>query len=134
LATDIDPNAIKSARIGEYDTRSLVSVPVNILRKYFHYDATKEKYIIKNRIKKIVRFKVHDVTKTPPISCVDAVFCRYVLIYITKEVQLHVLSNFNKALNNEGYLILGASEFLPEKAQQMFVTVNLRARIYKKRS
>jgi len=133
LATDIDPNAIEAAKLGEYDPKSLATVPPALIRKYFYYDNMTGKYVVRDMIKRIVKFKVHDVTRHPPITLVDAIFCRYLLIYIAKDVQLRVLSNFYRALNSGGYLVLGASEFLPERAHSMFETVNLRARIYRKR-
>ena len=133
LATDIDPNAIEAAKLGGYDPKSLATVPPSLIRKYFYYDNMTGKYVVKDTIKRIVKFKVHDVTRHPPITLVDVIFCRYLLIYIAKDVQLTVLSNFYRALSSGGYLVLGASEFLPEKAYSMFETVNLRARIYRKR-
>ncbi len=133
LATDLDPNAIKLAKIGEYDARSLIETPSSLLRKYFYYDEVKGKFRIKEYVKRLVKFKVHDVTQTPPMMFIDVIFCRYLLIYLSKDAQLRVLSNFYRVLNSRGYLILGASEFLPEKAHNMFITVNLKARIYRKR-
>ncbi len=133
LATDIDPNAIEAAKLGEYDPKSLATVPPALIRKYFYYDNMTGKYVVKDIVKRIVKFKVHDVTRHPPITLVDVIFCRYLLIYIAKDVQLKVLSNFYRALSSGGYLVLGASEFLPEKIHSMFETINLRARIYRKK-
>lgn len=40
----------------------------------------------------------------------DIIFCRNVLIYFSKEDQLHVLNNLYKNLKMGGFLFLGHSE------------------------
>jgi len=62
----------------------------------------------------------------------DIIFCRNVLIYFDKPGQEHLLKNFYNALANDGYLILGKAELLPEDFQKKFKCINPDLRIYQK--
>lgn len=134
FATDIDPKALEQAKKGEYTPQALDNVPRMWLRKYFVYDPVRGVYKIKSHVKRIVKFMLHDVVNDPPLSQIDIIFCRYLLIYLARDMQQKALMNFLKALREGGYLILGSAEFLPEEMHRYFEVIDLKARIYRKRT
>lgn len=108
FGTDIEPDAIKSARAGIYPATISAEVGLERLKKYF---IKKDNvYIIQNDIREMAVFAPHDVLKDPPFTKLDILSCRNLLIYLNNSAQQKTLSNFNYALNNNGILFLGPSE------------------------
>ncbi len=66
-----------------------------------------------------------------PIKYVDAIFCRNVLIYFTRDEQKELISKFYSSLVDKGYLILGKSEKLVSSGKD-FLVLNGPERIYQK--
>lgn len=66
-----------------------------------------------------------------PFACLDAIFCRNVLIYLKRETQKKI-TNFHNALVTDGYLIIGKAEMMVEELREKFELVDLDNRIYKK--
>jgi two-component system CheB/CheR fusion protein len=56
-------------------------------------------------------FGRHDLTQNAPMSKIDLLICRNVLIYLNPEIQASVLIRFHVALNNS-FLFLGSTESL----------------------
>jgi len=127
-ATDIDANSLKKARTAEYDN-SVSEVEENILRKYFRHDG---KYKLNEEIKKMVKFKQHDLISDESLTHVDIILCRNALIYFSRELQQKLFKKFYEGLNKAGYLILGKTESLTGESARMFKQVNMRERIYQK--
>lgn len=114
LATDISSRMLLQGKKAIYTLKASESIP----------NETKKKYLLKNkdskksevRIKKIIRdkvlFKWHNLMDKEYFfnQEFDIIFCRNVLIYFSKEDQLHVLNNLYKNLKMGGFLILGHSE------------------------
>lgn len=112
FGTDIDIDAINSARSGNYPHTISEDVDPVRLKKYFiKTDVT---YTIKNEIREMAVFAPHDVLKDPPFTKLDLLSCRNLLIYLNNDAQQKVLSNFNYALNDNGILFLGPSESVGE--------------------
>ncbi|MEN6330243.1 MAG: chemotaxis protein CheB [Methanobacterium sp.] len=112
FGTDIDLDAIGSARSGKYP--SIISADVNPQRLKKFFIKKDNVYIIKNHIREMAVFAPHDVLRDPPFTRLDVLSCRNLLIYLNGEAQQKVLSNFNYALNNGGILFLGPSESVGE--------------------
>lgn len=110
FGTDIDRDAIKTARSGTYQGQISTDVGPERLKKYFIQKDNL--YVIKNEIREMAVFAPHDVLKDPPFTKIDILSCRNLLIYLKSESQQKVLSNFNYSLNNNGILFLGPSENL----------------------
>jgi chemotaxis protein methyltransferase CheR len=111
LATDINTEVLRSAKIGLYENRAVKDVPPEYLEKYFtkRYD----KYHINMSVKKYVTFRrlnLMDEDEMRNITGCDFIFCRNCLIYFDDESRKSVLSCFYEALNPEGYIFLGHSE------------------------
>jgi two-component system, chemotaxis family, CheB/CheR fusion protein len=128
FGTDIDKDAIKTARSGSYPRTISPDVSKERLKKYF-IEKTNE-YVIKNDIREMVVFAPHDVLKDPPFTKLDILSCRNLLIYLKTEAQRIALSNFNYALNGAGILFLGPSESVGGFIDA-FTSVDKKWRIYK---
>jgi len=108
LATDIDENVIKRAKIGIYPERSLAEVPEDIKRKFF----TKEGlfYKVNDEVKRTVTFKKHNLLADPFESNFDLIVCRNVLIYFTEDAKEILYKKFSAALKPGGILFVGSTE------------------------
>lgn len=129
--TDIDKECIEKAELGEYMPESMKEISANRLKKYFYF--TGNSYIISDPVRLITRFRHHDMVLGKPIMHVDMIICRNVLIYFGRKLQDEIFQKFYKALNTDGYLVLGKVESLWGEPQKLFESVDTRERIYKKR-
>ena len=130
-ATDIDKEILAKAKRGVYHAKQLKNLPPQIIEKYF-IKLNDEEYMIKNTLKKFVKFQYHDLIKDPPLKNMDMVLCRNVIIYFDKKIQEEIFLKFYEALNPGGFLILGKTEILHGEAKKLFKTYNARERIYQK--
>jgi two-component system, chemotaxis family, CheB/CheR fusion protein len=102
FATDLDVRALTTAREGRYPAAIEADVSESRLRQFFMRDG--DHYRVRQELRDIVLFALHDVLKDPPFSRLDLVSCRNVLIYLDRELQEQVCSTFHYALNPNGYL------------------------------
>lgn len=108
FGTDIDIDALTTARSGTYPITIAEDVSPELLNKYF---VKKDNvFTIRTDIREMVVFAPHDVLIDPPFTKLDVLSCRNLLIYLNGEAQQKVISNFNYALNKDGILFLGPSE------------------------
>ncbi|HST77459.1 MAG TPA: CheR family methyltransferase [Verrucomicrobiae bacterium] len=106
-ATDNDEDALTVARRGEYTEANLRLVPKNIRDKYF---TGNQRLRVIRELRKLVIFGRANLLKDSPISHVDLLICRNVLIYFDPLAQRQILSRLRYALNEGGVLFLGKSE------------------------
>ncbi len=108
FASDIDPDAVASAREGLYPETIEADVSLARLARFF----TKEEhgYKVLPELRATVVFTVQDVLSDPPFSRLDLVSCRNLLIYLRPEAQEKVIRLFHFALREGGILLLGSSE------------------------
>lgn len=107
-ATDNDEDALTVARRGEYTEANLRLVPKNIRDKYF---TGNQKLRVIRELRKLVIFGRANLFRDSPISHVDLLICRNVLIYFDPLAQQQILSRLRYALNEGGVLFLGKSEW-----------------------
>jgi len=128
-ATDVDDDALNSARHATYSTRHMEGVPSELLGKYFdHADGI---YTFRKDLRRQVIFGRHDLINDAPISRVDLLTCRNTLMYLSSETQTRVLSRLHFALNEGGFLLLGRAETLIAHGHS-FVSVDLKRRLSRK--
>ncbi len=108
FATDIDSSAINIARAGTYMDNISVDVSPERLSRYFIKQG--DSYKIKEELREMVVFSLHNVIKDAPFSKLDLISCRNLLIYLGSAVQKKILPLFHYALNPGGVLFLGSSE------------------------
>lgn len=128
-ATDADEAALKQARRGIYSNSEITGIPPDLLQKYFEH--TEVGYVFDPSLRRKIIFGRHDLTKDAPMSKIDLLICRNVLIYFNPDAQASILTRFHFALKNTGFLFLGKSEALVNR-RQIFTPIHMKHRIYTK--
>ena len=130
FATDIDSTAIDSARRGIFSATSCKHLDEALLSRYLkpHGDAFRVHQSLRDRL----LFAVHDVLKDPPFAKQHLISCRNLLIYLDDKAQRTALKTLHYALRSDGFLFLGASEFLGSSGN-LFDTVDSSHRIFSPR-
>jgi chemotaxis protein methyltransferase CheR len=116
FATDVDTNALQTAKLGHYKVHSVENVSDYWLDRLFVTPARSrdDEYEVRPELKQHVHFGQLNLAKVGwriP-SPLDAIFCRNVLIYFDKRTQLDVVRRECKLLAPHGLLFLGHSEGL----------------------
>ena len=128
-ATDIDEEALASARQAAYTSKQIIPVAEHLREKYF--DMAKERFFFKPDLRRSIIFGRHDLVQDAPMSRLDLLVCRNTLMYLNVETQNRVFGRFNYALNANGFLFLGKSEMLLVRSA-LFTPVELKHRIFAK--
>ncbi|KAB8332440.1 PAS domain-containing protein [Scytonema tolypothrichoides VB-61278] len=129
FATDVDEDALSEARRASYSDKEVTGIGSQLLSKYF--EQTQQRYVFDFKLRRTIIFGHHDLAKNAPMSKIDLVVCRNVLIYFKPETQAKTLVRFHFALTDNGFLFLGNSEGLTEN-RYIFTTVSLKHRIFAK--
>tara|TARA_Y100001951_G_scaffold52935_1_gene41959 strand:+ start:2658 stop:3635 length:978 start_codon:yes stop_codon:yes gene_type:complete len=114
LATDIDTKVLDHAKKGVYRMDQVDKIPDEILRKYFLKGKGESEGLIRVRpeVQALLTFRklnlMENVWSLRPGF--DAIFCRNVMIYFEKDVQLQILKRFAPLMNPNGLLYAGHSE------------------------
>ena len=108
LATDIDNNILKRARLGEYLETEMKNVNETFKSRYFKY--SNNKYYISEKIKSEVTFKKHDLILDNYENNFDLIVCRNAVIYFKNDVKNDIFNKFSKSLKVGGLLFVGATE------------------------
>ncbi|HLG88992.1 MAG TPA: chemotaxis protein CheB, partial [Alphaproteobacteria bacterium] len=96
FASDVDPDAVASAREGLYPESIEADVSPARLARFFSKEG--HSYRVLPDLRGAVVFTVQDVLADPPFSRLDLVSCRNLLIYLRPEAQAKVVSIFHFAL------------------------------------
>ncbi|MFG2497984.1 CheR family methyltransferase [Streptomyces sp. NPDC048441] len=129
-ATDVDEEALRDARAGQYPARNLESLSVELRDKYFEqHDAH---YVFRPDLRRRVIFGRHDITRDAPISRLDLLVCRNTLMYFNVEAQAQIVDRFHFALRASRYLFLGKAEMLLNDGER-FEAVSIRQRVFRRR-
>ncbi|MBD2310184.1 chemotaxis protein CheR [Desertifilum sp. FACHB-1129] len=129
FATDADETAIAQARQATYSPLEIVGLPEELRDKYFRQ--TQQGYIFNSELRQTVIFSQHDLIQDPPISRIDLLACRNVLIYFNSKTQDAILSRFHFALKSTGFLFLGQAEPLISR-RRIFQPIDSSQRVYTK--
>jgi two-component system CheB/CheR fusion protein len=128
FASDVDPDAVASAREGFYP--KLIEADVSPERLARFFSTEDEGYRVLPALRATVVFTVQDVLADPPFSRLDFVSCRNLLIYLRPEAQAKVIAAFHFALRENGILLLGSSETVGN-ADGRFTVISKAARLYR---
>ena len=128
FGSDLDTRALAIARDGRYP--GAIEADVNEDRLGQCFAREDDGYRVRQEVRDIILFAVHDLLKDPPFSRVDLISCRNVLIYLDRDLQEQVCSTFHYALNPGGFLLLGPSE-TADSPPGLFRSIDRGARIYK---
>jgi chemotaxis protein methyltransferase CheR len=115
LATDVDTDALESARRGIYRLQSLEGAGLERLRPHFlkGTGANAELARVRPEVRALVSFAPRNLLGDeawPAGERFDAVFCRNVMIYFDRPTQQRVLDRIAGVLAPGGLLFLGHSE------------------------
>jgi two-component system CheB/CheR fusion protein len=128
-ATDVDEEALAKARHAQYTTKEVENVPPDLLEKYF--DRISGRNAFRKDLRRVLIFGRHDLVQDAPISRIDLLICRNILMYFNSEAQAKILARLHFGVKDNGYIFLGKAEMLLTHAS-LFTPVNLRYRIFKK--
>ena len=108
FATDIDENALRTARAGRYPLGALNDIPKDYLDTYFLVDEVSA--TVRQDLKNMIIFSTHNVFQDPPFMHIDLICCRNLLIYFGPLLQTQTFSNFHYSLRARGGLFLGTAD------------------------
>ena len=114
FATDIDHQALESARKGIYAEATVQALGTSICSRYFTHVG--RFYRVTKVLRDMIVFAQHDLTGDPAFFNLDLISCRNVFIYMTPTLQSHLIQVFHHALDSKGLLFLGQSESLDDKS------------------
>ena len=137
FATDIDSHAIVVARSGVYPSSIAADISQERLARFFtaEPDSTQEtphSYRINKNIRDTLIFSEQNVIKDPPLSRLDLVICRNLLIYLSGDLQKKLIPLFHYALNPGGCLFLGTSESISDFGS-LFSTLDRESKLYQRK-
>ena len=130
FATDIDEQALETARQGIYSDNSTAEISPERLRRFFvktdqdHWQVTKQ-------LRESITFAPQNLMSDAPFSKLDLISCRNLLIYLEPEVQAKVIRLFHFALAEDGYLLLGPSESIGREVD-LFEPVSKKWRVFRR--
>jgi two-component system, chemotaxis family, CheB/CheR fusion protein len=128
-ATDLDEVALNSARHASYLPRDVEDVPEHLLTKYF--ERSNNHYMVSRDLRKAVIFGRHNIMHDAPISRIDLLICRNLLIYLETETQNLVLPRLHYALVDDGCLFLGKAETQLARSK-LFQPIDMKHRLFRK--
>lgn len=111
---DIDASALEKARHGIYHAYALRGVGNSIINRHMQ-KISRDYYRLKEEILRSVTFSEANLLCPDPIAEgeFDFIFCRNVLLYMSRAAAARITENLWKSLADGGYLFLGQSEVLP---------------------
>jgi two-component system CheB/CheR fusion protein len=130
-ATDVDHDALTTARQGLYRLEQLKDVPEPLVHRYFSREG--QLYRVRREHRRWCIFGHHNLTSDPPLSHVDLLVCRNVLIYLKSDLQEWLLPRFHYAIREDGFLFLGKSESLLARSP-WFTPVSAKWRVFQRSS
>jgi two-component system CheB/CheR fusion protein len=131
FATDIDSQAIATARAGHYPASIAADVSPERLARFFTAETDGSAFRVHKSIRDMLIFSEQDVIQDPPFSKLDLLSCRNLLIYMGAELQKKLIPLFHYALNPGGFLLLGTSETLGEYSD-LFAVLDRKSKLYRR--
>ena len=128
FASDIDPEAIATARDGFYPQEIETAVTPERLTRFFRPEGGG--WRVRSELRDVIVFTVADLLTDPPFSRIDLVSCRNVLIYLEPEAQRRVIGLCCFALRRGGLLLLGTAE-TPGAGDSRFEVLDKAARLWR---
>ncbi|HWH95232.1 MAG TPA: CheR family methyltransferase [Baekduia sp.] len=128
-ATDVDEEALQTARLASYDAKAVEGVPREALERYFERHDTR--HVFRQDLRRAVIFGRNDLVQDAPISRIDLLLCRNTLMYFNAETQSRILRRFHFGLDEGGVLVLGKSERLITHGD-LFQPLDLKRRVFRK--
>ena len=129
FATDLDNEAIETARKGLFPANIVADVSSARLNRFFV--KTDNGYRINTEIREMIVFAQHNIIMHPPFTKIDILTCRNLLIYMDSELQKKLIGLFYYSLNPDSVMLLGSSETLGSQAP-LFTVIDSKFKLYKR--
>jgi len=129
FATDLDNEAIETARKGVFPANIVADVSQKRLSRFFI--TIDDGFRVITELREMVVFAKHNIILHPPFTKVDILTCRNLLIYMDAELQKKLLGLFYYSINPGGFLVLGSAE-TPGTQGHFFTPVDAKLKIYKR--
>ncbi|MEM8570417.1 MAG: chemotaxis protein CheB [Pseudomonadota bacterium] len=130
FGTDLNPNAIETARAGAYSLSSVSGIsPERVARWFVKEDGHVR--VISSLREKVV-FATQNAVNDPPFSSLDLITCRNLLIYLDNQAQDRLMELFHFSLSEKGFLMLGSAESAA-RSQDAFSAISNKHRIYQRK-
>ncbi len=129
FASDIDAEALETARAGIYPEGIAAHVSAERLSRFFIRG--EHSYQVNKELRETVVFAQQSLVSDPPFSRLDVVSCRNLFIYLEPAVQDRLIPLLHFALLEGGYLFLGSAEDIGLQAD-LFEVVSTKWRIYRR--
>src|SRR3954447_3542558 len=128
-ATDIDEDALSTARLATYTAKEVAGVPEPLRERYFEpFDS---RLAFRKDLRRNVIFGRNNLVQDAPISRLDLLMCRNTLMYFNAETQARILRHFHFALGEHGVLMLGKSEMMTSH-RDFFEPSDLKKRVFRR--
>lgn len=125
VASDIDTEVLDKARQGVYRIEELKSLTAVQRQRYFMKGVGEfEGYArVKPALRQMIEFRQLNLSDNDwqLKNQFDAIFCRNVMIYFDKEMQIKMLERFVPLLKPDGLLFIGHSENLSQLTQSFVI-------------
>ncbi len=108
-ATDVDTQALSTARAAQYSEQAVAEIPQELRSRYLE-PAGEGRWAVTKELRRAVVFGRNDIMQDAPISRIDLLSCRNTLMYFTAESQAKILRRLHFATTEHGVLMLGKAE------------------------
>ena len=110
IATDLSTEVLEKSKSGVYSQFEVQrGLPIQLLVKYFKQNG--ELWQVSPELRAMVQHRqlnlLHDFSQ---LGTFDIIFCRNVLIYFDQDTKINIFGRLAKAMEGDGFLVLGAAE------------------------
>lgn len=121
VATDLSERLLDKARAGLY-TQFEVQRGLPIRKLIAHFEKAGDLWRISDRLRAGVRFEAHNLLKHPgALGQFDIVMLAHVLSAFDVETRAGVLARIADAMRDDGVLVLGAGDTLPDGCDRLTI-------------
>jgi len=129
FASDVDAEALETARAGIYPEGIAAHVSAERLSRFFIKGD--HVYQVDKQLRDTVVFAQQSLVSDPPFSRLDVISCRNLFNYLEPPVQERLIPLLHFALLKGGYLFLGSAEGIGPQ-EDLFEAVSTKWRIYRR--
>lgn len=110
MASDMSYSALQTAQAGVYLEKHMAGVEYTHRLRYF--DKMGERYAVRQSLKSLVQFDLHNLKTEFLPQHNDIIFCRNAMMRLEEEEKSRLIEKLYRCLNTGGYLFVGQSESL----------------------